>query len=217
MTVHKFRFLEQHLHLHPQKVVYWEEQSTLIVSDVHFGKTKHFRKAGIAIPQAVQQQNLVDLEKLFAYFSPKRVLFLGDLFHSRMTIDDLDDFVPFFERNSRYNIQLVLGNHDVLPVHFYNKLGIQYFEEWIEPPFHFTHEPLETTSEYYNICGHIHPAVRLKGMGKQSLRLPCFYFGPEIGILPAFGHFTGTFTLKIYKNYDVFVVAEKAIIDVSRK
>ena len=215
MTAHIIEHLDQHLHLHPQKVLFWEEKATLIVSDVHFGKTKHFRKAGIAIPQAVQQQNLTELESLFAYYNPKRVLFLGDLFHSRMSLHDLEDFVPFFERNNRFDLQLVLGNHDVLPISFYQKLGIQYFEEIIEPPFHFTHEPLKTDATYYNVCGHIHPAIRLKGRAKQRLRLACFYFGPKQGVLPAFGHFTGTFTLQMYKGYKIFAVADEVVVDVS--
>ena len=30
--------------------MFWEEEKALIVSDLHFGKTGHFRKSGIAVP-----------------------------------------------------------------------------------------------------------------------------------------------------------------------
>jgi uncharacterized protein len=44
----------------------------------------------------------------------------------------------------------------------------------------------------YAFSGHIHPGIRIRGMGKQSLQLPCFYFGAGYAVLPAFSLFTGT-------------------------
>ena len=37
--------------LSAQRTVFWEEEKTLILSDLHLGKSGHFRKSGIAIPQ----------------------------------------------------------------------------------------------------------------------------------------------------------------------
>ena len=39
----------------------------------------------------------------------------------------------------------------------------------------------ENVNGYYKICGHVHPAVRLRGKGKQGITLPCFYFGLNFG------------------------------------
>jgi len=66
----------------------------------------------------------------------------------------------------------------------------------------------------YNLIGHIHPGVQLKGSAKQSIKLPCFYFGVQQGILPAFGAFTGLTALKVKKNYRVFVIVEKTVFEV---
>jgi hypothetical protein len=35
------------------------------------------------------------------------------------------------------------------------------------------------------------PALVVSGRGPDRLRLPCFHFGPAVGVLPAFGDFTG--------------------------
>ena len=70
-------------------------------------------------------------------------------------------------------------------------------------------------SKLYNLAGHIHPAIKLKGKARQSLRVPCFYFGNENGILPAFGNFTGTASINIKKTDNVFVIAEKEVIKIT--
>lgn len=38
------------------------------------------------------------------------------------------------------------------------------------------------------LAGHLHPGVVL---GREQLRLPCYWFGPRVGVLPAFGDSTG--------------------------
>ncbi len=66
----------------PHRCLYWEEERSLILSDLHFGKTGHFRKAGIAVPQSVYREDLLRLLSLIQYFQPRQLLVVGDLFHS---------------------------------------------------------------------------------------------------------------------------------------
>jgi uncharacterized protein len=56
---------------------------------------------------------------------------------------------------------------------------------------------------------------RLRGRGKQSLKLPCFWFQGRVGVLPAFSSFTGGAT--IYPGVDdrVFAVTGEQVVDVS--
>jgi len=63
------------------------------------------------------------------------------------------------------------------------------------------------------LAGHIHPAVRLSGDG-DSVRLPCFWFSPRVGVLPAFGAFTGSATVRPREGDQVFVIADGEIIAV---
>lgn len=41
-------------------------------------------------------------------------------------------------------------------------------------------------SEGYTLAAPVRPAIGLRGRAGQSVRLPCFCFGPRAGILPAF-------------------------------
>ena len=97
----------------------------------------------------------------------------------------------------------------------YHDLNIKLFDSLVEAPFIFTHEPLEIEHKLYNLAGHIHPGVRLKGKGNQQHRLPCFYFGKKSGILPAFGSFTGLATIKVKKENRVFVITKTEVIKVN--
>lgn len=85
----------------------------------------------------------------------------------------------------------------------------------IQPPFQFTHEP-QPGSTYYNICGHIHPAVKLKGKAKNKLTLPCFIFKKYHAIIPAFSSFAGSAIVKPQKNDRVFIPAGKEIIEMKK-
>ena len=73
---------EQVLTLTNQRAVYWKNQETLILSDIHIGKTAHFRKHGIAVPDQILQDDLDRLNHLIQHFSVKKVLVVGDLFHA---------------------------------------------------------------------------------------------------------------------------------------
>ena len=59
-----YKLLTQQLWLSAHRCIFWEEKKALLVSDLHFGKTGHFRKSGIAVPQAVYKEDLQRLVHL---------------------------------------------------------------------------------------------------------------------------------------------------------
>ncbi|MCB0373931.1 MAG: metallophosphoesterase, partial [Muricauda sp.] len=67
---------------------------------------------------------------------------------------------------------------------------------------------------HFTFCGHIHPAVKLSGFGRQQLRLPCFFKSKNQMILPAFGEFTGTHALKPKKEDEVYVIVEDSVVKI---
>jgi DNA ligase-associated metallophosphoesterase len=202
-----YSLLGQNFHLLPEKAVFWEEEKTLILADVHLGKAGHFRKSGIAVPVEVHLQDLVTLEVIVNRWKPAKVLIIGDLFHSDWNAEWLF-FTDWLEQFASVQWILVKGNHDILPATAYQLSILQIVpNKWEIYPFVFTHIPAETGNEWYNISGHIHPAVRLTGRGRQNLILPCYYFGSHNGILPAFGKFTGTATIQAQAGDAVFVIS----------
>jgi len=179
--------------LSPERCMFWESAETLVVSDLHFGKTGHFRREGIAVPQAVYQEDLHRLMSQIQYFKPKRIIFTGDLFHSA----ENSEHALFGRWRSSIDAELLLvrGNHDILSARDYEVLGITtHAHRYSDGVFDFVHDPAEfqsTKNGRHRVCGHLHPGIRLSGNGKQSLRLSCFYSTSGMTVLPAFSKFTG--------------------------
>jgi len=203
---------EQNLWLSAQRSVFWEEQKALIVSDLHFGKTGHFRKSGIAVPQSVYKEDLQRLVSLLHYFNPKKLIVVGDFFHSHANVE-LDWFQKWRNDFAALEIILVRGNHDILHDAWYKQTNITIIEnELIINPFLFTHDRCDDHQNLYTFCGHLHPGIVLHGLGKQSLRLPCFYFAKNHCVLPAFSKFTGAVSVEPKQNDTVFAIVENKLV-----
>lgn len=184
----------------------------LIISDPHFGKTGHFRKAGIGVPQQSFQNDLHRLFEIIGFFKPGQLLITGDLFHSALN-GEVNHFFQWRKDIPYLPIILVKGNHDRFSNDFYENENIEVHEViWQKKQFCFTHDPNSFSSESYAFTGHIHPSVRLNGTAKQSIILPCFYFGRKYAILPAFGNFTGTHPLTPDEGSILFAVTPKEVI-----
>ncbi|CAN5145668.1 ligase-associated DNA damage response endonuclease PdeM [soil metagenome] len=197
-----FELLNQNLLLLPQKAIYWEQEKALIAADVHLGKVGHFRKAGIAVPRDMEQNDLAVLSDLVHEHQPEKLIFLGDFFHSDMNAD-WDWFILWRSQFPKLEIILIRGNHDIILDSYYHNLNISLHHKLLIGPFLMLHHPLEGVqlerAEGYSFCGHIHPGVNLVGRGRQSLTLPCFAFGSKQVVLPSFGNFTGRVAIRSIK------------------
>ena len=205
-----------HFLLSANRTVFWEEQKALILSDLHVGKSGHFRKHGIGIPQNMQSEDMQRLSAEIQFYKPIKLIVVGDLFHSHSNKEH-DLFLKWRQGLPDLHIDLVLGNHDILQQEKYAEAGIQVHEGSYEiDPFIFTHDICDLKEEDKSYCfsGHIHPGITMRGVGKQSLRLPCFYFSEQYAVLPAFGKFTGTHPIKPTEHDAVFALAGNSIIQV---
>ena len=205
---------DQHFWLSAERCIFWEEKKTLIVSDLHIGKSGHFRKAGIAVPQFVLKEDLQRLLTVLNFFKAEKLIVVGDFFHSTLNLE-LDLFRRWRQDIAQIKIVLVKGNHDILKKKWYESADI----ELIEPnlcidQFCFSHDLYEVPEGLYTFSGHIHPGIVLNGLGKQSLRFPCFYFTETFCVLPAFGKFTGLANIEPSKKDDVFAVVADSLISV---
>ena len=147
-----------------------------------------------------------------------RLIITGDLTHSSAN-KELDLFIKWRKDFSLLTIDLVKGNHDILDDGWYEQAGINvYHEKMITGPFIFIHdlklrENLNSEdNELYAFTGHLHPAISLRGHGRQTLRFPCFYFTKEYCVLPAFSKFSGTFCVSPEKDETVFAVVENSLM-----
>jgi uncharacterized protein len=215
-----YKLLQNNFWLSPERMVYWEEETALIVSDLHFGKTGHFRKEGIAVPPSVYKEDLQRLISQLQHFQPKQLLVVGDMFHSRDN-KELDFFKKWRNDFSHLNVQLIRGNHDILHDSWYQEAGVKINNEVLKiNNFSFMHDIAQEKPGSqshipdYTFSGHLHPGVRISGAGKQSLCFPCFYFTRAFCVLPAFSRFTGLATIRQEKEDVVFAIVNKSIIQI---
>lgn len=201
----------QTFQLHPLGGLFWQEKSLLLISDVHLGKVSHFRKFGAAVPRKAVHKNFVLLDMLVSDFQPFQICFLGDLFHSSLN-KEWELFENWVAKTPS-EIILVAGNHDIIAPEKFQQLHIPIFPELVIDDFLLTHHP-EERQDHFTFCGHIHPAVKLQGFGRQRLRLPCFFKSKNQMILPAFGQFTGTHALTPTQEDEVFVIVDDTVVKI---
>lgn len=198
--------------LHHLGAIYWTEQKMLLIADVHFGKVTHFRNNGIAIPTAMIMENFNNLDSLMDHFKPQTVVFLGDLFHSKIN-NEWTVFEQWISQQSQCKFVLVEGNHDVIDSKYYIDLNFEIYPQLIVGDFLLTHHPTEQP-DLFNFCGHIHPGVQLKGFGRQFLKLSCFFQTDNQMIVPAFGTFTGKHFMPPTSKNTIYGIAETTVFKV---
>jgi DNA ligase-associated metallophosphoesterase len=220
--MHQTRIADQTLHLAPERAAYWAEGRTLLVADAHFGKDATFRAYGIPVPHATTTDNVARLDALIARWPVERIVFLGDFLHAKearapVTIDAI---ARWRRMHGDIAMTLVRGNHDARAGDPPSSLGIDVVDEsYVVGPFSMRHHPTPCDRGYV-LAGHLHPGYRLGSRAGDGLRLPCFWFGDErgsrVGVLPAFGAFTGTWLVDALPADRVYVVAPDAVHAIHR-
>lgn len=206
LTIQNHKFI-----LHPSGSLYWVEEKILFIADVHFGKITHFRKHGSAVPEIAKFENFRRLNAVISFFQPKTLYILGDLFHSHLN-NEWPLFAEWY-RDQKCTMILIRGNHDVISPLNYLIMGMRVIDKLVYRGFLFTHYPTDVDT-YFNIAGHIHPGVMLKGKGRQRLTVPCFHISKKQLVLPAFGTFTGKYIIRPLKNDIIYAIADNEVIPI---
>ena len=191
----------------PGRAAFLPQTSTVVCSDIHLGKAATFRHAGMPIPEGSAQRDLQRLTAIIQTYNARRLLIAGDLFHARSGCTEhvLDEFSVFCEQvrqSHNTEVVLVLGNHErSLGKKFRpHEIGIKRCEkEIIEPPFRFIHDHqshFDAQPDSFTIAGHVHPTVTIKGTSGDRLTCRCFVTTGTTLLLPAFGSFTGGYTIR---------------------
>jgi uncharacterized protein len=200
-----------------ERALYWRRTRTLLIADPHFGKAATFRTAGVPVPAGTTDGTLARIDATLARTGAARLVFLGDFLHARQgrspaTVAALG---AWRERHAGLDVVLVRGNHDRRAGDPPAELRIRCVDApLVEPPLGFVHHPGPVPGAYA-LAGHLHPGATMIGRGRQRLRLPCFWFGAQWAVLPAFGEFTGLATIDARPGDQVFIVAGDAVHDVS--
>ena len=192
----------------PEHALWWPEGRVLFIADLHLGKAATYRALGQPVPSGTTLENLRRLSELIACYQPAELVFLGDFLHALQarTASVLSQLEVWRKSHSSLHCTLVRGNHDSRAGDPPPELNIKVVDEpYLIGPFAACHHPqLHTTQAV--LAGHQHPAVQLQGPARDRLRLPCFVFETWSAILPAFGEFTGGYTVAPQPGVQLFAV-----------
>ena len=200
------------LELHSSQVLFVPSTKELLLSDIHIGKAEYFQLNGIPLTNKEDESNLNRIYKLAKEFSPKKIVILGDLFHSRYSLNkNLIDKVEKLFGDLYTEIELIEGNHDK-GCYIRN---INYLKEKKSLNLIYTHQPIKSNKKLIlNICGHYHPKLILKNQ-QDKISLKCFALDRVNNslYLPSFGDLTGGYLCK--SNFKKWaIVSEDNIIEI---
>ncbi len=198
------------LELYANQVLFIPVTKELLISDIHIGKAEYFQSKGIPLTNNEDENNIDRIYKLFDKFKPNKLIILGDLFHSKYSLNkNLIYKLEKLFKTFRNEIELIEGNHD--KGCFID--GISYLKEKRSLNLLFTHEPItKKDKNILNICGHYHPKLILKN-NQDKLSFKCFAFDSYNNnlYLPAFGDLTGGFLCKNYFKKWAIISEDKIV------
>jgi len=204
----------QPLTLLPEKAAFLPASRTLLVADAHIGKAVTFRALGVPVPRGTTSETLAVLSSLIARWHARRIVFLGDFLHSPRAHAPatLGAVARWRRAHAAVELVLVRGNHDSRAGDPPTHLGIAVVDEpHAQGGFALCHHPRARRGSYV-LAGHLHPCIGIGGRGFDHLRLPCFWLGDDVGVLPAFGAFTGMHPIAPEANDRVLAVADAAVV-----
>ena len=198
----------------PERAVYWPARETLFIADPHWGKAATFRAYGIPVPSGTTDEGVTRLDRLVKRTSARQVMFLGDLLHAKAgrSTGMFAALGEWRSSNAGVDLLLVRGNHDRRAGDPPTELGIRCTDAPLSmSPFVLDHHP-RSSNDGYVLSGHVHPGVRIYGTGRQMEKLPCFFFGRDVAVLPAFGDFTGLAVVEPTDGDSVYAIADETVI-----
>ena len=166
------------------------------------------------VPHGTTPDALDRIDPLIEGTGAKRIVFLGDLLPSRKGRVEatLDAVTAWRESHAAVTLTLVRGNHDARAGDPPAAWGVEVVAEpFAIGPLRLCHHP-DCVTDGYVLAGHLHPAFTLRGRANERVRLACYWFGESVGMLPAFGGFTGSAFITPASGDRVFGIAGEQVV-----
>lgn len=206
------------IELLPGRAAFLRETATLIVADLHLGKSATFRKRGLAVPEGSTASDLARLTALITATGAIELIIAGDLVHSA---DGLSSSVmaslTTWLQKIEIPVTLTEGNHDSRAWLSRHQLDFKTTPSLDLAGLRITHDPADLIAGEPGIAGHLHPGIRVRESRRQSLRMGGFYLRNSTHlVLPAFSEFTGTHPVSLGDTDRFFVELNDQISEIPR-
>ncbi|MBC7384878.1 MAG: ligase-associated DNA damage response endonuclease PdeM [Cryobacterium sp.] len=217
VSIHGQSFL-----LNAAKTAYWEEESILLCSDLHWGREAFLQSRGFPVPEGVFDEESFLLGKMIERYQSRRVFVLGDLIHhpAGMHVELRSKIRRWTEQYPKTEVRLIPGNHDRAINEWLPECGITLGDSaFISSGIRLCHEARaeKKTSGEFTWQGHQHPAIRIPEVSDYG-KFPAFYVKKNIGYLPAFSQLAGGSEIKHFEAGDqIFAVSTDHIFAVPNR
>lgn len=120
----------EELILDKERALFLPKHQLLAISDLHLGKSAHFRQAGLQVPATIAQTDLQRLNLLIKHYHPKTLLINGDMFHHGLNTD-IDEFAEWRKQYQQLDFLLVKGITTYYPM----RIMLQWASIYTSPVF----------------------------------------------------------------------------------
>ncbi len=228
-TPRAFAIQGESLALYGERALHWPAANALLIADLHLGKGEVFRRAGLAVPRGGTATDLARLAALLEATGAARLLILGDVLHGALHVDAAwrEDWAAFRSAHTALSVEAIIGNHDRALVSARapsegpartasttsgaKALGLESLDDGaVERGIALCHEPERAPPGTPSLCGHLHPAAKVPGLGK----LPAFWWRANERqlVLPAFSAFTGRVAPRPRRGDALYACAGHAVL-----
>ena len=197
----------------PEGGVFLAGTSTLVVADIHLGKSAVFRSRGLPVPEGDTERDLQRLVCMVRNYHARHLVIAGDLFHAQSGMTSrLKTALTQFLKVLEIPVTLIVGNHDAKIANL--PAGLECVPHIILENVRIVHDPTHASGGHLHISGHWHPVVKIPDGKRTWLRLPCFLFRDHTLVLPAFGSFTGGAVLTPTAGDRIFAALREQMIEI---
>ncbi len=190
----------------------------LVISDLHFGKSISMNNNGNVIPTYDLNETILKLKKVIKKYKPLKVISLGDNFHDKYSILQLNnDFLKQLKSITKI-VQFIwiYGNHDE-DLMKKDKISGKFIKNYREKELFFTHIKRKINDCFFEFSGHFHPKTCVL-INNSRFYYKCFVLGRNFCILPSFGSYTGGLDVKsevfkkvIDRDADLIILGKRKI------
>lgn len=216
----KKRILNFDLVFDQSGLLFIEQTKTIIISDIHLGKGTSMNKKGNYLPPYEVIETINKLKKKIEYYSPLRIISLGDSFHDKFSILNMNksDISEIKKITSKVQFIWINGNHDQNIIGK-NKVGGIFLDILKEEKIIYKHIRTNIFKKYeFEFTGHFHPKFLFK-INNSSYFYKCFVLTKNFCILPSFGTYTGGLDIRnnvfkkiINDNANIIILGKNKMI-----
>jgi uncharacterized protein len=173
--------------------LHWPDEKTLIIADLHLEQGASLARRGLHVPPYDTVTTLNQLEALLQSSQAKRLILLGDSFHTDDAHAHVDDDTRqrLSSITARTDTLWITGNHDPSPP---QGIGGTSLDELVIGSLIFRHIPGDIPEACQEVSGHLHPGASVHHRGHR-IHSKCFASDDRRLIMPAFGTYTGALSL----------------------